>query len=332
MKQKTNISVRNNLGYHITSEMELGPNNGYSSGDILDANAVEQLIEDKINSLVGGATTSADTLKELEDKITQLAMSQITNDAGYVQQDADGQLKVNETNITNTINKIIVSNQPFPSTWPTDNQSSFSDLITSIDGDEDAIKGKVYLSTIHYTDLPANMGDAELKVEIMDDSNPLHKIAVFSITSANVSPYNWHATMWGGELTEWRSYALATEPDTPSPTPIPVSGDIQLFADNQCTSYPQGSLRTVYARINTPWGFNEAWQVIGHGFDLVANAPSTSAPTDTYSITLSKDGLLFGSDDLDNLSAGMIVPLTETFGSDVPDDFFDGNALVFTKP
>lgn len=211
MKQKTNISVKNNLGYHVTANMEIGPNKGFISGDILDANAVAKLIEDKVTALVGGATSSADTLKELEDKITQLAMSQITNDAGYVQQDANGQLKVNETNITNTINKIVVSNQPFPSTWPTDNQSSFSDLIAAIDGDEDAIKGKVYLSTVHYTDLPANMGDAELKVEVMDDSNPLHKIAVFSITSANVSPYNWHATMWGGELTDWRSYALVEE-------------------------------------------------------------------------------------------------------------------------
>ena len=182
---------------------------------MLDANAVVTLIDQKIAQVVGGATTAADTLKEIEDKINQLAMSQINNDAGYVQQDENGQLKVNETNITNTINKIIVSNQPFPESWPIDNQHTFDDLIAAIDADDEAVKGKVYLSTVHYTDLPANMADAELKVEIMDDRYT-HKIAIFSITSANVSPYNWHATMWSGDLTTWHSYALV---ETPSAEP-----------------------------------------------------------------------------------------------------------------
>lgn len=207
MKHKTNFYTKDSQGRNINPQIEVGPFKGHLSGELLDANAVETLIDQKIANVVGGATTAADTLKELEDKIDALAMSQITNDAGYVQQDENGQLKVNETNITNTINKIIVSNQPFPSTWPIDNQHSLSDLIAAIDADDEAVKGKVYLSTVHYTDLPGSMSDAELKVEIMDSTGS-HKIAVFSITSANVSPYNWHATMWSGELTDWRSYAL----------------------------------------------------------------------------------------------------------------------------
>lgn len=210
MKQGTKISILDNLGIRRNIKIEVGASGSRESGVLMDANAVEKMIDDKIGSVVGGATSSADTLKELEDKVDQLAMSQITNDAGYVQQDANGQLKVNETNITNTINKIVVSNQPFPSTWPTSNQYTLSDLISAIDADDDAVKGKVYLSTVHYTDLPSTMGDAELKVEIMDNSGS-NKIAVFSITSANVSPYNWHATMWNGELTTWRSYALVEE-------------------------------------------------------------------------------------------------------------------------
>jgi hypothetical protein len=210
MKQGNKISILDNLGIRRSVKIEVGKSGSNESGILMDANAVEKMIDDKISSVVGGATSSADTLKELEDKVNQLAMSQITNDAGYVQQDANGQLKVNETNITNTINKIVVSNQPFPASWPTSNQYTLSDLISAIDADEDAVKGKVYLSTVHYTDLPSTMHDAELKVEIMDDSDA-NKIAVFSITSANVSPYNWHATMWGGELTDWHSYALVEE-------------------------------------------------------------------------------------------------------------------------
>lgn len=211
MKRKTNIYTKDNLGSNINPQIEIGQFKGYLPGEMLDANAIVTLVDQKIAQVVGGATTAADTLKELEDKINQLAMSQINNDAGYVQQDANGQLKVNETNITNTINKIIVSNQPFPESWPIDNQHSFSDLITAIDADDDAVKGKVYLSTVHYTDLPDSMADAELKVEIMDDRYT-HKIAVFSITSANRSPYNWHATMWSGDLTAWHSYALVSTP------------------------------------------------------------------------------------------------------------------------
>ena len=215
MKRKSNIHTKNSVGTNINPQIEMGPYKGYISGELLDANAVAALIDQKINVVIGGATTAGDTLKEIEDKIDALAMSQITNDAGYVQQDANGQLKVNETNITNTINKIIVSNQPFPESWPIDNQHSFDDLIAAIDADDEAVKGKVYLSTVHYTDLPGNMADAELKVEIMDDRYT-HKIAVFSITSANVSPYNWHATMWSGDLTAWHSYALV---ETPSAEP-----------------------------------------------------------------------------------------------------------------
>lgn len=215
MKRKTNIYTKDNYGSNINPQIEIGQFKGYLPGEMMDANAISALIDQKIANVVGGATTAADTLKELEDKINQLAMSQINNDAGYVQQDENGQLKVNETNITNTINKIIVSNQPFPESWPIDNQHSFDDLIAAIDADDEAVKGKVYLSTVHYTDLPDNMADAELKVEIMDDRYT-HKIAVFSITSANRSPYNWHATMWSGDLTAWHSYALV---ETPSAEP-----------------------------------------------------------------------------------------------------------------
>ena len=200
MKQKTNISVKNNLGYHVTAEMEVGDNYGYASGDILDANATAKLIDDKINNLIGGASASSDTLKEISDAIPT-KVSDLTNDVGYITEN-NGQLQVNTTNIS------VISNQPFPASWPTANDKAFSDLILAIDADDDAVKGKVYLSTVHYTDLPASMVDAELKVEIMDERLD-HKIAVLTLTSANVSPYNWHATMWDGDMTSWHSYALA---------------------------------------------------------------------------------------------------------------------------
>lgn len=211
MKQKTNISVKNNLGYHITANMEIGENYGYASGDILDANAVAKLVDDKIDAVIGGASAALDTLKELGDAIPT-KVSDLTNDAGYITE-SNGRLQVNTTNIS------VISNQPFPTSWPTTNDSEFANLISAIDADDDAVKGKVYLSTVHYTDLPADMTDAELKVEIMDERLD-HKIAVFTLTSANVSPYNWHATMWDGSMTSWHSYALVEEEQTEEQPPL----------------------------------------------------------------------------------------------------------------
>lgn len=202
MTQKTGFSVRDNIGIRREVEMEVGSSNGYASNVILDANATAKLIDDKIAAVIGTAAANVDTLGELAAAIPT-KLSDLTNDVGFVTEN-NGQLQVNTTNIS------VISNQPFPSTWPIDNQHSLSDLVSAIDADADAIKGKVYLSTVHYDDLPADMADAELKIEVMDIRNN-HKIAVFTITSANVSPYNWHATMWGGELTDWRSYALVEE-------------------------------------------------------------------------------------------------------------------------
>lgn len=85
MKRKTNIRTKDSAGININPQIECGPFKGYISGELLDANAVSALIDQKINVVIGGATTAGDTLKEIEDKIDALAMSQITNDAGYVQ-------------------------------------------------------------------------------------------------------------------------------------------------------------------------------------------------------------------------------------------------------
>ena len=149
MKQNTKISIHDNLGIRRNATVEVGANGSYESGVLMDANAVEKMLDNKIANVVGGATTSADTLKELEDKVNALKMSQVTNDAGYVQQDANGNLKVNETNITNTINKIVVANQPFPEGWPKNEPTEtgypnieFADLITAMNADTEITAGK----------------------------------------------------------------------------------------------------------------------------------------------------------------------------------------------
>lgn len=187
-----------NSGTHarkeIKSNVHIGDtSNGYAKGDILDANATAEFVVDKIDDVVNGAVEALDTLRELGDAIPTKT-SQLTNDAGFVTA-SDVQTAVNVNEIS------IISNQPFPSDWPTSSSYTFQDLVNAIDADSDAIKGKVYMSTVHYSDMSNAIGlvDGELKVEIMDSSSA-HKIAVFTITSANSSPYYWQNTMWNGQL------------------------------------------------------------------------------------------------------------------------------------
>lgn len=47
MKSKTNISIVSNTGVRRKSEVIIGDSGTYTSGDILDANAVEQLVSSK---------------------------------------------------------------------------------------------------------------------------------------------------------------------------------------------------------------------------------------------------------------------------------------------
>lgn len=88
-KNKTNLSVVNNAGIRVKPNILVGDSGSYSSGDILDANAVEKVVKDKINELVNGADDAMDTLKELADAIPEVptSVSDLDNDAGYLTQD-----------------------------------------------------------------------------------------------------------------------------------------------------------------------------------------------------------------------------------------------------
>lgn len=211
-KLKDLVSIGSHARKEVQANIVIGDGTSYAKGEILDANATSKLIDDKLAQLVGTAPENLNTIQEVSGAIQEInesiptKMSDLTDDVGYVTE-SNGQLQTTSGNITNVIS--IISNQPFPSEWPTGSNKHVSDLVYAIDHDPDAIKGKVYLSTVHYEDLPGDLSDAELKVEIMDVAGTNSKIATFTITSANKSPYNWHATMWNGQIYGWHSYALA---------------------------------------------------------------------------------------------------------------------------
>ena len=83
MKQNTKISILDNLGIRRNATIEVGANGSHESGLLLDANAIEKLIENKIASLINGAGTDRDTLKEVSDAIPT-NVSQLNNDSGFI--------------------------------------------------------------------------------------------------------------------------------------------------------------------------------------------------------------------------------------------------------
>lgn len=97
---------------------------------------------------------------------------------------------------------------PFPSTWPT--TGKFEDLLAVIRNDTTAIKGASFLDEVTFDDLPANLGNAEVRVEILEGTTSATKVIHSVITSGNREPYRWEYTSWnsGNSNSGWISFQL----------------------------------------------------------------------------------------------------------------------------
>lgn len=97
---------------------------------------------------------------------------------------------------------------PFPSTWPTTGQ--FEDLLAAIRVDTIAVKGASFLGEVTFDDLPANLGNAEIKIEILEGTTSATKVIHSVITSGNREPYRWEYTSWnsGNSNSGWISFQL----------------------------------------------------------------------------------------------------------------------------
>lgn len=94
----------------------------------------------------------------------------------------------------------------------------------------------------------------------------------------------------------------------PSPTPIPASGVLQIFADENCTEYWDGTTPDIYIRVNQPWGLGEGFNV-GSPADpshyIQCNGPSEEIPDDAYNIGLYE--LLYTTDRNTPYAEGQIL-------------------------
>ena len=90
MKNKTNISIIDNVGIRRNATIEIGRDGNYQSGVILDANATAKMIEDELSSSSAGAHQDIATVaisgsyNDLIDKPTiPTNISDLNNDLGY---------------------------------------------------------------------------------------------------------------------------------------------------------------------------------------------------------------------------------------------------------
>lgn len=233
--------MRNPVRPHVILGSEDGE---FVRGDLMDANAIQEFVSQKIAELVDSAPEALDTLKELaaalnDDSnfattiINAINQKQDTLVSGVNIKTINGSSILGEGNIvldTSTYKGI-------PETW--DTTHSMSQLIASINADSNAVPGKSYLGTVQLSDLPAGMIQAELIIDIMDQlGTDGDKVIVFSLSSADISPYKWEYTSAYGRLGAWRSWAtaatLATVASTGSYTDLinkPTIPDAQIQSD-----------------------------------------------------------------------------------------------------
>lgn len=143
---------------------------------------------------------------------------------------------------------------PYPAGWTTTGTTfSFCDDIAN---DNTAIVGKAYLGEVTLNDLPANMGNAEIVVEIMAGTNANDKVIVLTSTSGNTAPYMWKYTYWnnGADVSGWIGFEQNFRFDA-----LPTPSSDWLDKVVQYTGADNGTLVNGYFYVCTFDGANYGW-------------------------------------------------------------------------
>lgn len=187
---------------------------------------------------------------------------------------------------------------PFPSTWPT--SGVFEDLLAAIRNDNTAVKGASFLGEGTYTDLPDNLNNAEIKVEILDGTTAADKVIHSVITSGNQEPYRWEYTSWnnGSSKSGWITFQL----------PLTAGDGISISDDNVISA----SIGDAYTKDNLLGGIKISIDEEPEGID-------EHTVSVAHLDTLLPTGLQYEADVLGNLAiysdAGSSTTLVDSFNS-----------------
>ena len=188
---------------------------------------------------------------------------------------------------------------PFPSTWPT--TGKFEDLLAAIRADTIAVKGASFLGEVTFDDLPANLGNAEIKIEILEGTTSATKVIHSVITSGNREPYRWEYTSWnsGNSNSGWISFQLpltagtgiSIENNVISATGGGSSTTISTVLNNQSTDATASSSKAVWDKVkvleDNPVYGNDDFLITGTGV-LVTDSRYSREFTKT------KEGIAYG--------------------------------------
>lgn len=203
--------MRNPVRPHVILGSEDGE---FVRGDLMDANAIQEFVGQKIAELVDSAPEALDTLKELSTALNDDSnfATTVVNAINQKQDTLVSGVNIKTINGSSVLGEgnIVLDTSTYkglPETW--DTTHSMTELIASINADSNAVPGKSYLGTVSLSDLPAGMMQAELIIDIMDQLDvDGSKVIVFSLSSADISPYKWEYTSAYGRLGAWRSWVI----------------------------------------------------------------------------------------------------------------------------
>ena len=191
MKQKTNISVRNNQGAYTTSNMIIGASGRFASGDVLDANATIDVIQNEfgqptiedLNDIRSGAAAGATALQPT-DIVT-----------------LEGNVQTNTTNISGINDKI-------PTQATSENQLADKNFVnSSISTNTAEFKG-TYTFT---TDLNSSIDNLNSAIEQAGYTAPNENDYCFVVTTdaASNTVYNRYKYTVVNSVGSWSfEYAL----------------------------------------------------------------------------------------------------------------------------
>lgn len=180
MKNKTNISILDNIGLRRNAIIEIGNEGSYESGLILDANAIEKMVKNLIAGVVGTAGPSVDTLGEIAATIPT-KVSDLNNDSGFITQ-TDLQNYIIQLN---NVNAPVISGNPYndvfkPTTTVSITGPNNARIYYTIDGSTPTTSSTLYTESF-----------------TIDDTTTVKAIAVYLGVSSDVTTKTF--TLTNGE-------------------------------------------------------------------------------------------------------------------------------------
>lgn len=135
----------------------------------------------------------------------------------------------------------------FPVSWNT--SGTTLEFCNTVAADTTAIAGKVYLGEVYFSDLPENIYNSELVVEVVAGTTSSTKVIVLTLTSGNTYPYMWKYTYWNGgsNVSNW----IGFQPKLTAGLGIDITNDTVTSTGNKNKNTATGADAVKYDWVGT---------------------------------------------------------------------------------